>query len=93
MYQNTRFHAKIKKLDLGPKTPYLNEKFHPKERYFKIKTKMPYIGIFKLELKKTIVRFDESMLEFFKMQSFVQNKKPSTLRPKIPYSDFSGLQL
>ena len=36
---------------------------------------MLYLGIFTLELKETIVIFEISTFEFFKMQSFMLSKK------------------
>ena len=37
--------------------------------------KLPYLGIFGLELEKTIVIFETSNFEFFKMQSFMLKGK------------------
>ena len=40
----------------------------------KFRPKMPYLGIFKMEFEKTIIVFDHSTPEFFKILIFVQNK-------------------
>ena len=44
----------------------------------KLRLKLPYLGIFNQECEKNIVIFHASTLEFFKIQSFVQSKKPHT---------------
>ena len=52
---------------------------------------MPYFGIFKLKFETTIVTIEISTLKFVKMQIFVQNKKISSLRPKLPFLGSFGL--
>ena len=45
---------------------------------------MSYLSVFKMEFEKTIVLFDASTFELFKMQSFMQNKEISSWSPKCP---------
>ena len=52
---------------------------------------MFYLGIFTLELEKTIVIAEFSTLRFAEMQKFMQNKNFSNLGPKMPYLGIFGL--
>ena len=52
---------------------------------------MSYFGIFKLKFETTIVTIEISPLEFVKMKIFVQNKKKSSLQPKLLYLGSFGL--
>ena len=45
---------------------------------------MSYLSVFKMEFEKTIVLFDASTFELFKMQSFMENKEISSWSPKCP---------
>ena len=46
---------------------------------------MSYLGIFGLEFWKTIVIFEISTFEFFKLQNFAKKQKCINLGPKMPF--------
>ena len=46
---------------------------------------MPDLGIFGLELKKTIAIFETSIFKLMKLQNFVKKQKCLNLRPKMSY--------
>ena len=52
-----------------------NTAFRPKIKILKFGTKIALIGYFGLEFQKTSVVFEISILEFLKMQSFIQKQK------------------
>ena len=56
--------------------------------------KKPYLGIFKLQLEKTIVIFEISTLKFPSKQIFVQKKRifKCGTKSQIPYLGIFGLQ-
>ena len=51
---------------------------------------MAYLGIFRMVSQETMVRFENSTLEFFKVQNFIGNERILTLGSKVPYLDFLG---
>ena len=53
---------------------------------------MPYLDFFALELKKTIVVFEISILQFVRLQNFVKKKKCINSRQKMSYSSIFGLE-
>ena len=53
---------------------------------------MPYLGIFRVELWKTIVIFEIGTLEFVYLQTLVQKWKFLSLGPKMPCLDIFGLE-
>ena len=54
---------------------FFQTKFCPKIKIFKFGTKIVLIGYFGLEFQKTNVEFQISILEFVKMQSFIQKQE------------------
>ena len=67
-------------------------KFHPKIKILKFGTKTALIEYFGLEIQKTNVVFEISILEFVNMQRFTQKQKKFKLRTKIHYLGILGLQ-
>ena len=60
------------------------KKFHVKRKGFKFGTKNTlFRNFFDWDFAKTIAIFESSIFEFFKLQSFIQNKNTSKLRPKL----------
>ena len=54
---------------------------------------MPYLGIFGLEFKNGIVKFQISTLKFVQLQNFVKKLNFPNLGPKTPYLSIFRLQL
>ena len=52
---------------------------------FNFESKTHYLSSFGLHFSKTIVIFEISTLEFFKMKNFIQNRKALKLRSNKPY--------
>ena len=52
---------------------------------------MSYLGIFLVEILKSIVIFEKSSLKFVQFQTFPKNQKCLNLKPKMPYLGIFGV--